>query len=224
MNTNLTVANESTITPADVSFILSADPDLALAYDTETTGLIQYKLPSDDPSQPRITQIAADLFNVHTKETVASINFLIKPEGWVIPENVALMTGITTEKCEKYGFPIGDVLPAFMGMVNKASHRIAHNDPFDARMIRIEMMMCGIWDDLALEAWKSKESFCTQSNSTKIVNDARPAGDKKKTASMAEAYEYFTDKILTGAHNAKVDMEACKTVYFGILNHKRMAA
>ncbi|MFX6225932.1 hypothetical protein ABTF68_20865, partial [Acinetobacter baumannii] len=68
----------------------------ALIFDTETTGIPEYKLPSEDPSQPHIIQIAADLVDLDTRRSLASLNTLIKPAGWVIPADVEAITGITT--------------------------------------------------------------------------------------------------------------------------------
>ncbi len=48
----------------------------ALAYDTETTGLPDWNKPSDDPGQPRITQLAAELFDDETGEVLAGFHTL----------------------------------------------------------------------------------------------------------------------------------------------------
>jgi DNA polymerase-3 subunit epsilon len=190
-----------------------------LYYDTETTGLPLYGEPSTDPRQPHITQIAAELCNAETGETLAAMNFLIKPTDWTIPDDIATLTGITTEKAQAFGVPIEDALNLFFGMWTYNTVRVAHNQPFDARMVRIAMLRDMQIDDAIAERWKISPAFCTQAKSTKIVNVAREPGCKLKTANLREAYKHFTGLELINAHNAAADVAACKAVYFGIQKH-----
>lgn len=203
-----------------------------LIYDCETTGLIAWDKPSDDPRQLHITQMAAELCDEETEDTISSFNLIIKPDGGVIPHELETLTGITNEKAARFGVDIIATLDMFFDMWSICDQRVAHNEPFDMRMVRIEMMrerfaqfsdglkrMPGRFAQFS-DDWKEAKSFCTQSNSTKIVNSIRPVG-QKKTASLAEAYKYFTGKELKGAHNAAVDVAACKEVYFGIKKHNQ---
>lgn len=201
-----------------------------LFYDTETTGLPEYSKPSNDPCQPRVTQLAAELCIEATGETIAEFNHIILPDGWTIPEDVAKLTGLTTELALVQGVAMDHVLPEFIELWKRAGLRAAHNQPFDMRMLRIELVRSPTFMN-QLEAgkpfadhWKAAPSYCTQSNATKIVNAARPEGDKRKTASLAEAYAHFTGKTLDGAHDAMVDVRACKAVYYGIKRHQAGAA
>jgi DNA polymerase-3 subunit epsilon len=193
-----------------------------LFYDTETTGLPKYGQPSTDPAQPRVTQLAAELCIEATGETIAELNHIILPCGWTIPEDVAKLTGLTTELALVQGVAIDTVLHEFVEMWKGASVRVAYNERFDMRMLRIELVRHPVYSRQLVGAasfadhWKEAPAYCTQGNSTKLVNAARPAGDKKKTASLAEAYAHFTGKTLDGAHDAKVDVMACKAVYYGI--------
>jgi DNA polymerase-3 subunit epsilon len=190
-----------------------------LFYDTETTGLPLYSEPSTDPRQPHITQIAAELCNAETGETLAAMNVLIKPADWTIPDDIATLTGITTEKARAFGVPIGDALNLFFGMWTYDTVRVAHNQPFDARIVRIAMLRDLQIDETIAERWKTAPAFCTQAKSTKIVNAAREPGCKLKTANLREAYKHFTGLELVNAHNAAADVAACKAVYFGIQKH-----
>lgn len=200
-----------------------------LFYDTETTGLPIWAKPSEDPAQPYITQIAAELCDEETGETLQAINFLIEPEGWTIPEDIQKLTGITQEKAERFGIKIGCVLPHFFYLWQKSEIRVAHNEPFDMRMIRIAMMRDPAFQKHA-DKWKESPAFCTQSNSTNILKlppteRMLAAGrNTSKSPNLAEAYRHFTGKELDGAHNAAVDIMGCKAVYFGIKNHARKAA
>lgn len=198
-----------------------------LFYDTETTGLPRWSLPSEDPSQPHITQIAAELVDEDSGLVLAGMNLLIKPDGWVIPDDIAEMTGITTELCEAFGVALGQAMDLFLGLWSRANIRVGHNESFDMRMVRIELMR--VYGEAVADDWKEGSAFCTRSNSTKIVNlpptEKMLAAGKKnaKPPKLGEAFEFFTGRQLDGAHNAMVDVAGCRDVYFGILNHRKTA-
>lgn len=197
----------------------------ALFYDTETTGLPLYREPSTHPDQPRVTQLAAELCIEETGETIAEMDFIILPAGWTIPQEVANLTGLTTELALVQGVPIDTVLPEFVELWKRAGMRVAHNEQFDQRLLRIELVRSPMYAGQIVNGvpfadhWKAAPAFCTQGASTKIVNAGRPKGEKAKTASLREAYMHFTGKTLDGAHNARVDVRACKEVYYAIKRH-----
>jgi DNA polymerase-3 subunit epsilon len=196
--------------------------ELILFYDTETNGLPQWNLPSEDPSQPHITQLAAELCDESNGNVIASMDVLIKPDGWTIPSNLAEMTGITTERAISEGVDLSDALRQFTDMWKRVALRAGHNESFDARMLRIEYFRELDHDDPFHDIWKAAPAFCTQAKSTKIINlpptaKMLAAGRKHaKSPNLAEAYEFFTGKKLESAHNAVVDLRATKAVYYGI--------
>lgn len=198
-----------------------------LFYDTETTGFPRWHLPSGDPSQPHITQIAAELYDEDSGNVLGSMNLLIKPNGWDIPEETVTMNGITTELAASFGVPASLAIDVFMRLWNRSELRVGHNESFDMRMIRIELMR--LYDEETADDWRDGPAYCTQSNSTKIVNlppseKMLAAGQKRpKTPKLEEAYEFFTGRKLENAHNAAADVAACREVYFGILKHKEAA-
>lgn len=201
-----------------------------LFYDTETTGLVKFALPSSDPSQPHITQLAAELFDADSGRVLAFMDFMIEPDDWTIPVELEQLTGITNSLARCFGRSIKDVLSVFTWMWSAAELRVAHNESFDQRMVRIEALRI-LGDDHGFhEDWKDGAVFCTQANSTKIINlppSAKMVAAGRthaKSPNLGEAYEFFTGTKLEGAHNAAVDLAACKAVYFGILKHQAKAA
>lgn len=201
-----------------------------LFYDTETNGLPLWREPSNHPGQPHITQLAAELFDADSGRTLAFMDVLIHPDEWTIPEDLQKLTGITNELVSRFGHPLKDALSMFMQMWCESDLRVAHNESFDQRMIRIEAARVLSEHQGFHEDWKRGPVFCTQSNSVAILNlpptpKMLAAGfNKPKSPNLGEAYEYFTGKKLEGAHNAAVDLAACKAVYFGILDHQAKAA
>lgn len=200
-------------------------------YDTETTGLPNWGAPSEDPSQPYITQLAAELCDEETGETLLSMNMLIRPDGWTIPEELQELTGITMERAMRDGLPGDAVLREFLGMWTGADLRCAHNESFDMRLVRIAIMRDPHYSmqEIGLmpfaDYWKSAPAYCTQGSSLRILNlpptPKMVAAKRKgpKSPNLGEAYKFFTGKDLEGAHDAKVDIMACKAVYYGIKRH-----
>ena len=204
---------------------------IGIFYDTETTGLPLFHEPSEDPRQPHLVQLAALQVDLDTREILASLDFIVRPDGWDIPDDVAAIHGITTEDAQGVGVPEAHVLAAFIDLYTAApnlTQRIAHNEPFDARIIRIALKRyAGILDP---DVWKAAPAECTQRLATPILKlppseRMRSAGRYHyKSPNLAEAYEHFTGQHLEGAHNAMVDVKACMAVYFAIKDFSKLAA
>lgn len=194
---------------------------LAIFYDTETQGLPLFNEPSEDPRQPHIVQLAACLVELDTKAVIASMNVIVRPDGWGIPDDVAAIHGITTERAMDVGVPEWIVVEMFMGLYGPGRLRIAHNEQFDARILRIALLRHA-HDATVDEHWKAGKTECTQALSTPIMKlppTAKMVAAGRlhhKSANLREAYLHFTGKDLAGAHNAMVDVRACMAVYFAI--------
>lgn len=191
----------------------------ALFYDSETTGLPLFKEPSEDPRQPHIVQLGAALVDLDTRKTIASIDLIIRPDGWTIPDDVAALHGITTEHAQAVGVSESLALGMLLDLWSCAEERIGHNESFDARIVRIAQAR---FDEAQLDQWKVGTARCTQILSTPILKlppteKMRAAGRfHHKSANLGEAYQHFTGKPLDGAHSAMVDVQACMAVFFAI--------
>ncbi len=202
----------------------------ALIYDTETSGLPLYHEPSEDPRQPHIVQLAAVLVDLDTRATVSSMNVIVRPDGWVIPDDVAQVHGITTERAADLGIPEELALSMFMQLWNQRL-RIAHNESFDARIIRIAQHRFPLaYPETRLIAWKEGQAECTARLATPIC--ALPPTEKMKAAkrfhhktpNLQEAYRHFMGEDFDGAHSAMADVQACRAVYFAIHDMKKEVA
>lgn len=208
-----------------------------LFYDSETDKLVDFKMPSDDPCQPHITELAAKLVDEETREVYASMSVLIRPEGWTVPADITELTGITNELLLARGVPIGFALEMFVQLWKNASKRVAHNESFDMRVLRTAFKRDEVFQKEMVgevefaDHWKAAPAYCTQANSTKIVNlppTAKMAAKNMKgpkSPNLGEAYFHFTGRELAGAHRADADVDAAIAVYFGIKDHHaRLAA
>lgn len=180
-----------------------------LPFDSETTGIPNWKLPSESEEQPHIVQLAALLVDSETKEEIASLDVIVKPNGWIIPQETIDIHGITNEMAMDVGIPEEEALQMFIDLYLKADLRIAHNTTFDNRIIRIGLKR-HFPNVIPDDEWKDKERyFCTLNKFKKLVGG-------KDGHTLGEAYKYFTNKEFEGAHNAMNDTRACLDVYYGL--------
>jgi DNA polymerase III subunit epsilon len=182
--------------------------NLVVIFDTETTGLPNWQQPSESDCQPHIVQIAALLVDLDTRKVIQSMDVIIKPDGWVIPDEASAINGITTEYALQVGIPESLALQMFLELsLNRK--RVAHNTTFDNRIIRIATKR--FCDESIQEQWHSGEYECTMIGSRKIMGGKQPT--------LAEAYKHFTGKEIQNAHTAIGDVNACMEVYFAVKDH-----
>jgi DNA polymerase III subunit epsilon len=207
----------TTVSPIAPTAVAAAA--LALFYDTETTGLPIWKEPSEHPDQPHMVQLAAKLVNLDTREVLKSMDVLIKPDGWVIPDDVIAVHGITNERAAAEGIPEKDALDQFMELVAELGPNdsaIGHNESFDRRIVRIAVKryldpLFGEGDPVPSDAWKAIKSYCTCYKAR-----AHTKLEKNKLPKLTEAYQHFMGKPMEGAHSAGGDVDGCIAVYWAI--------
>ena len=214
-----------------------------LAYDTETTGLPDWKEPSESPQQPHLVEIAALLFD--GTDEVDTFHALVQPDGWAWDENnEAFKThGITAERCMDEGIPEPEAVGRFLALHTRTDLRVAHNESFDQRILRIAFKRYGNgvtgWDmltqderDAYADAFKSAPAYCT-SNLAKPIMKLPPTPkmlanprfrNSYKQPNLQEAHEYFLGEPFEGAHSALADARACARVFFAIRDSQRVAA
>ena len=182
---------------------------MILFYDTETTGLPLFSEPSEHPEQPHIVQLAAALVDSKTRKTVSSMDVIIKPWGWKIPEEMTAIHGISHELAVNVGINLGEALSMFLSLL-KNRKRVAYNESFDSRIVRIAQHQTGFTED-ALNEWKNGDKECAMRMAHKHVNLP-----KNKLPKLQEAYNHFFGVDFDGAHSAMADVNACIAVYFAI--------
>lgn len=182
-------------------------------YDSETTGLPLFSEPSNDPRQPHIVQFAGSLVDDETDTTIASIDLIAKPDGWTIPDDIAAIHGITTERAIEVGVDEALIVRLAFEIWKHADKRIGHNEQFDARMMRIVCFR--FLDDACAETWGAGVSECTARMATprcKMPPTAKMRGGFK-TPKLSEAHEILLGAPLIGAHSALADVDGCRRIY-----------
>lgn len=178
-----------------------------LFLDVETSGLPLWREPSGDPRQPHLVEVAALLVDPQTREIIETLHNIVQPEGWTIPEDVVAIHGITTERALVEGEPEADTLNALLALHGQCEFRVAHNETFDARMVRIACKRF-LGDEVA-DAWMEAPSDCTARATRPLV-----ALPRNKMPTLGEAYHHLFGERLEGAHSAMVDVRACMRIFF----------
>lgn len=202
----------------------------ALFFDSETTGLPLFSEPSEHPDQPHIVQLAGCLVDLDTRTTLASFDVIIRPDGWEIPAEVSAIHGITTEMAMDLGVPEAQAVDMFLALWGNRP-RIAHNESFDARIVRIAIKRhLDMRDEKLLvqlsDEWKAGQAECTARMTTPIcrlppTEKMRLAGrNTPKTPKLTEAYRHFFGEEFENAHSALADVRACMDVYFAVKDGK----
>lgn len=190
---------------------------MILAFDTETTGLPDWRSPSDAPHQPHLVQLAMILLGDDLVER-ASVSMIIKPDGWIIPDEVAAIHGITTDMASRLGVPEKLATDLYVSLLyGTGALAVAHNVDFDTRIMRIAMLRGGY--DKDWQEQRKAESFCTMKAATPILNLPPTAKmvaagfNKPKQPKLSECVLHFFGEELVGAHDALVDVRACLRVF-----------
>lgn len=182
-----------------------------LVLDIESTGLVpkgaDYK--TDFESFPNIVQLAW-YFNGEYYD------YIIKPEGWTIPEEAAKIHGITTEIALEKGIEMATVLDKFIDDCYEAEKLIGFNIYFDTSTIKANIRReFGLFDpiisasDNALD--KSKR-IDTMMKTIKFVGAKQEGKNTPKFPSLEDLYTKLFGETFN-AHNALDDVKATKRCY-----------
>lgn len=182
-----------------------------LILDIESTGLVQKGLDykTDFSLFPHIVQLAW-YFNGEYHD------YIIKPEGWVIPEEAAKIHGITTEIALEKGVKMIDVLELFICDCYEAEKIIGFNIYFDTSIIKANLRReFGLYNqviyesDIALN--KSKRTDIMM-KTIKFVGAKQEGKNTPKFPSLEDLYMKLFNETFE-AHNALNDVKATKRCY-----------
>ena len=196
---------------------------MIIVFDTETTGLPLRGARSDAPGQPHLVQLAAVLLDRDRAE-IGRLSTIIRPDGWTIPDEVAAIHGITTERALDEGTPLKVVLNDFLDLHEQAACEVAHNVFFDRKILKIAVMQAG-WGREQADAFSERLPYHdTMKLSDPLVN--MPPTDKmlkcnftkSKPPKLGEAYQFFFGEPLEGAHDALVDVNACARIFWRLVD------
>ncbi len=186
-----------------------------LFFDTETTGLPKnYQAPLDDfLNWPRLVQLAWSLYDAEGNHW-ESHNYIIKPVGFIIPEESSKIHRISQEKALKEGIKVEKALTHFLEQARNASHLIAHNFDFDEKIVGSELLRnkLGVFPVNA-------NKVCTMKSSVNVCKiDNRRGGYKWPT--LTELHSFLFQGDFSDAHDAVFDVNACAKCFFELKRRK----
>lgn len=182
-----------------------------LVFDTETTGLPKnWGAPVEDlDNWPRIVQLAYAFYD--DKKKVQSIgSAIIKPDGFVIPQEVARIHGINQARAVKTGIPLKEALKDINLFLKNSKILIAHNIKFDIKVLGAEFLRTNIKTNLF-----DLERICTMFKSTRYCAIKSDRGFK--WPKLEELYTKLFGKGFEDAHDARVDVLACASCFFELI-------
>ena len=174
-----------------------------LLFDTETSGLYNYDLPSNHKDQPYLLQIAYQVITddpwVIQKET----NKIIYYENICIPEETQNVHGINPEICKNKGIDPKIVLQELIDDVNNfnVNMLVAHNIRFDYEVLKSAL----IRNEMSLDSIKDTELFCT-SDGFKNVTKLLMGNGKYKRPSLQELHYHLFHDTFDDGHDAMQDV------------------
>jgi DNA polymerase-3 subunit epsilon len=185
---------------------------LHLIYDTETTGLpIDYKAHVHEVDNwPRLVQLAFLVVNDEW-ETLTMRNYIIKPDGFNIPEEAADIHGITTAIAESTGVEIWIPLRELALAQELCGVQVGHNINFDRKVLGAEFIrndMEGAYD----YAKDLLPRICTMFKTTKLCGLKNSRGGAK-WPTLQELHVHLFDYEFSGTHDAMVDVHATLACY-----------
>jgi len=181
---------------------------LALIFDTETSGLLDFRKDLGDKCQPEVVQLCAKLSLDGV--IVSKLNVFVHGER-EIEEKALEIHRIDRTMTARCGISRREMVMAFNAMARKADILVAHNEEFDVKMLTVAMLREGG----AGLIFQQKARFCTMKKSVdvcKIPSTTKPG--TYKWPSLKQAYEMLVDpRGFDNAHDAEADVDACHAVY-----------
>ena len=178
-----------------------------LIIDTETSGLpTSYNASlTDINAWPRVVEIAWLVLNENYQAESAS-EFLVQPNGFQISSGATEVHGITNEKAQANGNPIGYILECLNKDMADVNLVVAHNIDFDFPVINCEHLRSNTPTTLS-----SKSKFCTMKSTTNLCNI--PGNYGPKWPKLGELYEFLFNRNFREMHRAMHDVAATAECY-----------
>lgn len=190
-------------------------------YDTETSSLPLWNMPSEHPDQPHICQFTGLLFDEETDEELAYIDMIIRQDGWSVAPEAFAVHGITPERSFEEGFPEEHAVRHFEAMLQACEKLVGFAVDFDNRVLRIALMRFGrdpAYVDQIAERIKAIK-FDVMRQATPLAKipptDKMMATGRKtwKSPTLVEAMKAIMGIDMPAAHDSRGDVHATKQLY-----------
>lgn len=188
-----------------------------LFFDTETSGLPkngQYNAPHTRTDiWPRLVQLAW-LLTDEEGTPLSQRSLIVCPDGFEIPAEASKVHGITTEYAREHGVTLFEALHDFEDVRLEADVLVAHNTPFDLRVVGAEYVRseapCNWVDDML---W-----ICTMREATQYCAIPGRHMGEYKWPRLTELHVNLFDNDFADAHDALADVRACARCFFELID------
>lgn len=193
-----------------------------LFYDVETTGLPKKGATCakkiDD--WPRIVQVAWTNYS-SAGVKISGSNVIVKPDGYTIPDEVAKIHRITTDRALAEGRNLKEALGGIAHDLSVADVVICHNTEFDINVLNSEFHRMGF--DAEFDILKEKKSICTMKETIDFCALEPKVYGTYKYPKLEELHIKLFGEGMVDAHDAQVDTEYLAKCFFelvklGIIN------
>lgn len=210
-----------------------------LFYDLETTGLVKtqrgIKPEEEYPdykdlekyNNARIVSIGwlyLEEFDYDYEIGIENINEkIIKPEGFVIPDEAIKIHGITNEKAKKEGKKLKESLKKFGKIIKKCEYIIGYNVYYDINVLLSELYRKKRTKTIEkiLKLKEEEKIICLgQISSKEIPPDKFKKYNQYAIPKQTEVYKKCYNEELANAHNAKSDVFGLIKIMFWIYENK----
>ena len=173
-----------------------------LFFDTETTGVPNdWNAPASDLNNwPRLVQLAYLLYDAEGV-LISSNDYIIRPEGFIIPEESSNIHGITYDYAKSHGQVLSEVLSDFEEQCKISKHLVAHNINFDSRVMGAEFLRQTQNNPLS-----KLNLICTMEGTVDFCKIEGYYG--YKWPKLSELYIKLFGVGFENAHDASADIEA----------------
>lgn len=171
--------------------------------DTEGSGLFDFKLPADHPSQPRLAALGMILLkeDLSVDEVYSA---LVKPDGWSMHPDATKVNGLTDEILHAQGKPVAEVLGVYAQAIKEGFAIVAFNAQHDCKTMRAEFRRAGMPD-----LFEQTKNICVMRKANGVI---LKANGKKGWPTLAEC-RTFLGLANDGAHTAGADASAALAVF-----------
>lgn len=178
--------------------------------DTETTGLPrdEYASPYAVDEWPRIVQMSWIIAD-STKRVFLKRDYIIRPEGFIIPYKAVKIHGIDTNKAMREGYPIQQVLNTFIADCSGVDYVVGYNINFDERVVDAELIRAGL--PLIME---DMSSICVMRHHGVFANFGDGARDHYP--SLGDLYLDYFSRFMPNAHNSLADVQATMEIFWAM--------
>lgn len=209
-------------------------------YDTETNGLPEKGAkPFEYQKWPHIVQLSFLVYEkpddyilpFATLMPVYMADYIIKPIGFTISEEVSKIHGITQSYAIKHGVNLIDALTDLLKHIEDADVIVAHNAAFDKNTIHSELFRMGAFEGKMRNTWECKSTvreFCTMLSAVSLCRCEFPRQDIKpypfdnrtKWPRLEELFRklFPFEVIPSGFHNSLIDIKITAKCFFGLLD------